>query len=441
MGRVLIQKYELIRLLGRGGAGNVFLALDVHLDRLVAVKEICGGASSEEVKLLKELEHTGLPVIFDYFTEQGKAFLVMEYIEGMTLRQFLLKHKRVKEAQAVKWMLELCHIFQYLHDRHPAVIYRDLKPENIMIKQDGTLKLIDLGGAVRFACGRETPDLCVGTAGYCPKEQWKNPRGDTSWDIYAMGMVFYEMLTGEHPAKPPYTRLALAAHDKSIAGTLEKIIRSCTSEKKTEGYQSVVQLEKALLGYRKMSLPLQFWQAVKKMILLVGIFAASAYLILPLLFGISENQIPFPYLKKPFFFLLFTFIFHRIFCHPSPKNNHLRRQEKNIWLTRKNFSGLISLLIFCCLGTWMSVILGMTFPAVYAGEDTGRLWVEMRDDYGRKMLLKDNAVYVTDNCVRFELPAQRLPDEKISLQMIAVGEGGDIYSSRIFHIRAQEDLN
>ena len=89
----------------------------------------------------------------------------------------------------------------------------------------------------------------------------------------------------------------------------------------------------------------------------------------------------------------------------------------------------------------MSVIMGITFPAVYAGEDTGNLWVEMRDDYGRKMLLKEDAVYMTDNCVRFELPARRLPDEKISLQMIAVGEGGDVYSSRIFHIRAKEDLN
>ena len=155
MGRILIQKYELIRLLGEGGSGKVFLAMDVHLDRLVAVKESCESVFLEEMKILKELDHTGLPIIFDYFMEQGKAFLVMEYIEGITLRQFLLKHKKVEEGQAVKWMLELCHIVQYLHDRHPAVIYRDLKPENIMIRQDGTLKLIDLGGAVRFACGRE----------------------------------------------------------------------------------------------------------------------------------------------------------------------------------------------------------------------------------------------------------------------------------------------
>lgn len=436
MGKILIQKYELIRLLGKGGSGNVFLALDRHLGRLVAVKEIHESVSMNEMKLLKELEHKGLPMIFDYFVEQGSTFLVMEYIEGMTLRQFLLKHKKAEETQAVKWMLELCHIFEYLHDRHPAVIYRDLKPENIMIKQDGTLKLIDLGGAVQFACGRKIPDLCAGTVGYSPKEQWQSTRGDVSWDIYAMGMVFYEMLTGDNPGKPPYGRRKIAEYDKSIGKTLEKIINCCTNERKSCHYQSVLQLEKALLGYRKRNLPLLCRQAAEKTVLLMGIFGTSASLILPLLYGIAKDQIPFPYLKKPLFFLIFTFVFHWIFFHFPQKNNYLRRQEKNIWLTRKNFSGLISLFLCCLLGAWMSVLFGMTLPAVCAGDDMGMLWVEMRDDYGRKMLLKDGTVYVTDNCVRFELPAKRLPDEEIALQMVAVGEGGEIYSSRIFNIQA-----
>ena len=78
MGRILIQKYELIRLLGEGGSGKVFLAMDVHLDRLVAVKESCESVFLEEMKILKELDHTGLTVIFDYFMEQVKAFLVIE---------------------------------------------------------------------------------------------------------------------------------------------------------------------------------------------------------------------------------------------------------------------------------------------------------------------------------------------------------------------------
>lgn len=436
MGKVLIQKYELIRLLGKGGEANVFLALDRHLGRLVAIKEIRKEVSQNEMKLLKELEHKGLPVIFDYFEEQGRAFLVMEYIEGMTLRQFLDRHKKADENQAVKWMLELCHIFEYLHGRHPAVIYRDLKPENIMIKQDGTIRLIDLGGAVRFACGRKVPDMCAGTAGYSPKEQWQGTRGDVSWDIYAMGMVFYEMITGDNPSKPPYGRRKLAEYDKSIRKTLEKIIDCCTDEKQTCRYRSAAQLEKALLGYRKVSLPLKLWQAAKKMILLLGISAASAYLILPLLWGIAEDQIPFPYLEKPFFFLAFTLIFHRLFCYFPNKKTYLRRQEKNIWLTRKNFSGLMLLFLCCFFAARISAFSDAALMEVCAGRDTKSLWVEMRDDYGRKMLLKDGAVYITDDCVRFELPAQKLPGEKISLQMVAVGEGGDTYSSRIFHIKA-----
>ena len=136
MEKILLHKYELIRQIGSGGSGKVFLAMDRHLERLVAVKESSESASVEEMKLLRELEHMGLPVIYDYFKDQESAWIVMEYIEGMTLRQYLSRHKRVDEKQAVKWMLELCQIFHYLHDRHPAVIYRDLKPENIMIRQD-----------------------------------------------------------------------------------------------------------------------------------------------------------------------------------------------------------------------------------------------------------------------------------------------------------------
>lgn len=440
MENILLHKYELIRQLGTGGAGNVFLAMDKHLERFVAVKEIREGASVEEMKLLRELEHTGLPVIYDYFKERESTWLVMEYIEGMTLRQYLSRHKRVDEKQAVKWMLELCQIFHYLHDRHPAVIYRDLKPENIMIRQDGRIKLIDLGGAIRFACGRESIDMCAGTEGYCPKEQWKNGRGDVSWDIYAMGMVFYEMLTGNSPSKPPYERRPLSEYDNSFAERLERIIENCTSEKKICRYQSVLQLEKALADYQKISLPLKIWQMAKRMILSAGILTTFAYLTGPLMHGVLENQIPFPYLERPLFFLMITYVFYRLFFRRNNKKRFLRRQEKNIWLTQKKFSGLMAVLMFLCSGVLAVMFFSVTVPAVHAGNEPEQLWVEMRDDEGRKMLLKNDAVYITDNCVRFELPAGRLPDEKISLQMVAVGEKGEVYSSRIFHIRVKVDL-
>lgn len=441
MGRILFHKYEIIRLIGTGGAGKVFLALDRHLNRLVAVKESRENMSLAEMELLRELEHAGLPRVFDYFKEQGSCWLVMEYIEGMTLRQYLDRHERVNEGLAVRWMLELCQILNYLHDRHPAVIYRDLKPENIIVRQDGTLKLVDLGGAVRCACGSETADMRAGTAGYCPGEQWKGTRADVSWDIYALGAVFHEMLTGACPAKPPYGRRPLSEYDKSLTRSLEKIIDYCTGEKQSGRYQSVTQVEEALLACEKQGFFSKLWRRLRLLMVAAGFMLTAAYLFLPLLWGIPQNQLPFPYLKKPLFFLAITLLFYFIFFRLPRKNRFSCRQEKNIFLTRKQFSGLITLLLFLGSGVLSSFIFRMTMPVVYAEDEPEQLWVEMRDDAGRKLLLKTDAVYRTSSSVRFELPADRLPDEEISLQMVAVGEKGDVYSSRIFRIKAEEDLN
>lgn len=441
MGRILFHKYELIRQIGAGGSGKVHLAYDRHLERLVAVKESRQDMSLAEMELLRELEHPGLPGIYDYFEEQGSAWLVMEYIEGMTLRQYLDRHKRVNERQAVKWTVDLCRILKYLHGRHPAVIYRDLKPENIMVRQNGELKLIDLGGAIRYACGREKEEMCAGTIGYCPREQWKETRGDVTWDIYALGAVLHEMLSGDSPTKPPYEGRPLSEYDKSLTGVLNKIIQHCTGERGTDRYQSVEQMEEALLSYRKRDLPRKILGMVKGLVIAAFASETAVSFILPLLRGIPEEQFPFPYLNKPLVYLLVTLFLYLIFFKFKYKRNFLQRQEKNIWLTQKQFSGLLTFFLLFGAGVLSIGIFSMTAPVVHAGDEAQQLWVEMRDEEGRKLLLKNDAVYITYDCVRFELPADRLPGEELSLQMVAVSENGSVYSSRIFHIRAQEDLN
>lgn len=441
MEKILFHKYKLIRQIGAGGFSKVYLAFDKHLERFVAVKESQQKMSLAEMEILRELEHPGLPEIYDYFKEQGSVWLVMEYVEGMTLRQYLDKHKRVNERQAVRWAVDMCRILRYLHDRHPAVIYRDLKPENIMIRQDGELKLIDLGGAIRFACGRVNEATCTGTIGYCPKEQWKGVRGDVTWDIYALGVVLHEMLSGDNPAKPPYERRSLSEYDKSLTGALDKIIAQCTDENETDRYQTMEQVEEALLSYQKKDLPLKWWRRIKKLILSVfGLETVSSF-ILPLLRGIPENQIPFPYLNKPLVFLIITLFLYLIFFKFNSRKSFLYKQEKNIWLTKKQFPGLILFFLLIMAGVLNIGCFSMMVPIVHAGEEEEQLWVEMRNEDGRKLLLKNDAVYITKDCIRFELPAERLPEGELSLQMVAVSEEGSVYSSRIFRIKAQEDLN
>lgn len=436
MGKILFCKYEVMRLIGSGGAGKVYLARDLHLNRLVAVKECGEDILSSEMELLKDLEHPGLPQVFDYFKEQGTFYLVMEYIEGMTLRQYLNRHKRVAERQAVKWAMDLCQILEYLHSRHPAIIYRDLKPENIMIRQDGEIKIIDLGAAIRYACGRGSETVCAGTPGYCPLRQWKDTRGEICWDIYSIGIVLHEMLTGASPLKPPYERRPLAEYDRSLSGNLDKIIEHCTTPDSSKRYGFIHQLEEDLRCYqRKRMLPI-LWLTIRRLLMILPGLITCTYSVLPLIRGIPENQFPFPYLEKPLFFLSITVLLYLILCKKTKKG--ILRQEKNIWLSQKQFNGLFLWNILVVEAALLLGILTFSAPVVSAEGKQEQLWVEMRDDSGRKLLLKNDAVYITNTAVRFELPADRLPEEEIFIQLVAIGEEGNTYCSRVFKVRSEQ---
>lgn len=434
MKKILFHKYEVLRILGEGGTGKVYLVRDRHLNRLAAVKESRDDFLQSEIGLLKKLEHPGLPGIYDCFKQGESTFLVMEYIEGMTLRQYLNKHGKVTERQAVRWMAELCGILGYLHGRSPKVIYRDLKPENIMIRQDGRLKLIDLGTAVNDFGEDGQKNFCAGTAGYSPPEQWQETRGDVTWDIFGAGALFHEMLTGISPARPPYERRPLAEYDRSLSRSLDKIIQICTEREPSRRYQSVKEIETALLHYHEPFPLSKMWWMIKKS----TVAAAAAYtafcFLEPLIRGIPGNQIPFPYLEKPLFLLMITLLLYLLFPGPKGRREFMQKREKNIWLTEKQFSGLLSLALFVLAGIWHPGQADVPPFTVCAREEPEKLWVEMRDGQWRKMLLKEDAVLKTWEPVRFEIPPERLPDKELSMQLIATGEDGSMYTSRIFKV-------
>ncbi len=439
MRRILFHKYEFIKKIGDGGTCTVFLAKDLHLGRLAAVKESKGDMGTSEVELMKELEHPGIPRIYDYVKEHGKDYLVMEYIEGITMREFLNKNGKVPVEQAAAWAVQLCSILSYLHSRGTAIIYRDLKPENIMVRPDGQVKLIDLGASIRYVCGHKKELLCMGTPGYCPKQQLKDAGGNKTWDVFGLGAVLHEMLTGVNPTLPPYVRVPLREFDKSLPRGLEKIIDCCTSEKESERFQSMEQLTEALLQYEKYGRRGGMLWNIKKIIpipLYVGMAVELGY---PLVRGIERSQIPFPYLEKPLFFLLGALML-QLLTHRRKENKYLQRVEKGIWLSEKKFMGLYCAVLFvssCILsGACRETVYMRT---AYAQESAQSLWVEMRDNEGRKMLLKDDAVYETGSCVKFEIPADRLPEGEFTLYLIATKEGGEVYSSREFLIKVTQN--
>ena len=459
---MMLQKYEVIAPLGKGTQGEVFLARDIYLDRLAAVK-VCyvreGDALEEgaledqmfrEAKLLKELEHPYLPVVYDFFREDEKCCRAMEYVEGITLRAYLKKNKVVPIQQAIRWAVSLCEVLSYLHGRGQEVVYRDLKPENIMIRPDGSMKLIDLGGALCYADSLHGTGVLAGTPGYCPHEQWKEKRGDITWDIYSLGVVLHEMLTGIHPSGMSCTLLPIRGYDKSLPRGLERVVAVCTASQKEERYQTMEQVKAALLHYDQTGIGGRIWWKVKKC-LVYGLFIiAFGTLVIPLSRGVPENELPFPFLRLPLILALAAIGLNFLLFGRWRVQSIGVKQEKSVRLTGKKFFGLYLLFFFLlgfCFGK-ASVQnrennLGgfQTAAVVYAGEKEEKLWVEMRDDLGRKLLLKEGAVYTPKECVRFEIPLKSLPEETIRLQMAAEGEGGNLYVSRVFLIGREEGEN
>lgn len=434
---LLVQKYEIIRQLGQGTEGKVYLAKDLHLDRLAAVKERVWKEEepAREVSLLKELEHPGLPGIYDFFRQGEREYLVMEYVEGITLREYLQKNGKVDARQAAEWILELCEVLSYLHGRGQAVIHRDLKPENMIIRPDGRIKLIDLGAAL---CGfGDDPNAnLAGTPGYCPKEQWQVKRGDRTWDVYALCAVLHEMLTGENPSGISFVRLPIREYDRSLPKGLEQVIRKGTCEDHSGRYQTMEELREALLCYDKGRWQEKLLGYVKRGTVYGLFLAGVGTLLFSLYAGVPEYEIPVPFLCKPLILMGGSAILGRFFERQGGGSPCLRKREKNIWLTEKKFSGLYGLLLLL-LGGFIG---GMTCQNIsYAEEKAEKLWVEMRDDLGRKMLLKEDAVYVPEECVRFEIPKDSLPEEVVSVRIVAEGEGGNRYVSRVFLVGGSYD--
>lgn len=253
--RNCIGKYTVIRELGQGGEGRVYLARDEDLQRLVAIKEInrIGRNREEEKRLVKEadflqqLRHPMLPVVYDLLWEDA-WYLVMEYIQGTTLREYIARNGYAQEEKACAWAEQMLDILEYLHTRGTPVIYRDLKPDNIIVCPDGHLKLVDFGAAHRRSFGGDTEHGMAATLGYAAPEQLagQGAYADERSDIYAFGKVLYFIVTGADPARPPYTTLPVRDYQPLLSDRLECLIRKCIKDEPRERYQVVAEIRRDL---------------------------------------------------------------------------------------------------------------------------------------------------------------------------------------------------
>lgn len=267
-GTILSHRYTLIKALGRGGMGSVYLASVAALgDKKVAIKEMepqvrpqdMAAALKQfqtEATFLANLDHPNLVPLSDFFSEGDRHYLVMAYVDGETLEQKLEARGAGFDWPEVKaWAITLCEVLHYLHSQTPPILFRDLKPSNIMVDTFGTLKLIDFGIARLGDSESRTATFLKGTAssGYSPIEQHGDSGStDARSDVYSLGATVYCLLTG---SPPPASMKRLYGHPikapsrlrPELPASIDEIVLRAISPLAKDRYQSVDEMRQALL--------------------------------------------------------------------------------------------------------------------------------------------------------------------------------------------------
>jgi eukaryotic-like serine/threonine-protein kinase len=266
IGSVLADRYTIIKRLGGGGMGNVYLAHDRRLaDTPRAVKEMIGQFADDsqrrkaiedfdrEAQLLASLEHPSIPTIYDYFVNDGRYYLVMKYINGRDLEQELKSTPGGKfpERTVIEWAIQLCDVFDYIHNLEPQIIYRDMKPANVMLdSKQRRVMLVDFGIA-RFVNPQEKNVTAIGTMGYAPPELFAG-KVEARSDIYSLGATMFHLLTGEDPQTNPlllfdFTRFPRPIQlNPQLSKGIDEILAKMVAHRPSERYATASEMKQVL---------------------------------------------------------------------------------------------------------------------------------------------------------------------------------------------------
>ncbi len=265
-GQKINDRYEIIKSIGEGGMANVYLGYDTILDRNVAIKVLRGDLSNDEKFVRRfqrealsasSLSHPNIVEMYDVGEDAGLYYIVMEYVEGKTLKQLLKKRGSLTLSEAIDIMLQLTDGMAHAHDSY--IIHRDLKPQNIMIQDDGQIKITDFGIAMALNATQLTQTNSVmGSVHYLPPEQASGKGSTIRSDIYSMGIIFYELLSGSLPFKgesaveialkqmrDPLPSLRL--ENEEIPQSIENIILKSTAKNPKNRYHDAKEMHQDLL--------------------------------------------------------------------------------------------------------------------------------------------------------------------------------------------------
>ncbi|MGA8271764.1 MAG: protein kinase, partial [Candidatus Sulfotelmatobacter sp.] len=260
-GDVLGERYEILQMLGEGGMGAVYKARDRELDRFVALKLIRGELAAnpaivarfkQELLLSHQVTHKNVIRIYDMGDSDGVKFISMEFVEGRDLRALILERKKFQPEEAVEIILQVCRALEAAHS--VGVIHRDLKPQNVMRDKTGRILVMDFGMARTLeGDGMTQTGALVGTMEYMSPEQALAGELDQRSDLFAVGLILYELLSGKMPYKAESALASLikrnqeraipvTTHDETIPGPLSNIVSKCLERDTSLRYQSAAEL-------------------------------------------------------------------------------------------------------------------------------------------------------------------------------------------------------
>jgi len=240
-------KLKVVRQLSLGGLSAVYLA-QLDGNRLVVLKEAVlpedGSVAlhekanelfAREATLLMRLKHKGIVEVLEQFSDNNRNYLMLEYVNGQDLRQFVKQNGAQKEAQVLEWAVQLAGILKYLHEQDPPIIHRDVSPDNLVLREDGSLVVIDFGAANEFIS--KATGTFVGKQSFIAPEQFRG-KAVTQSDIYSFGCSLHYLLTGKEPEALSTSN----PKEADVSDELSELVVSCTQMEPRDRYQTAAQL-------------------------------------------------------------------------------------------------------------------------------------------------------------------------------------------------------
>lgn len=269
LGTCLDDRYEIVEVIGAGGMAVVYKAIDKRLNRFVAVKILRDELARDEefrarfqieAQAVAMLSHPNIVSVYDVSHTAGVEYIVMELIEGVTLMQYMQKKGALSWKEAAHFSTQIAKALEHAHSK--GIVHRDIKPQNIMILRDGTIKVADFGIAALESAQEQRSDQTVGSVHYIAPEQARGETPDTRSDIYSLGVVMYEMLTGQMPYDGETAEQIALKHIAGVAvpprqlnaeipEELERITLKAMNADIRERYQSASELLTDLEEFRK----------------------------------------------------------------------------------------------------------------------------------------------------------------------------------------------